>query len=295
MTLRRWIYRGLGLASGPVLAIPPSQRWMRVLGYHATSAIEQFEAQIEYLASRFEFVSTPEPKAAGQRPRVWLTFDDGDPSVVTNALPILERYSAVATLFICPSVIDTDTPFWWQVVDEAQSRGVRIDGSAVPDVSELKIMPDLRRRAIVSQAAAAIRAVTGQAPSYVQMTSRQVTQWIGAGHDVGNHTWDHPLLNMCGSDTQRKQIDLAHEWLCDVARPKTFYFAYPNGNRTDVAAEHLRSLGYEAGLMFDHRLHTASRSFDVSRIRVNAGDNLDEFKARVSGIHPFIHRLVVGR
>ena len=48
-----------------------------------------------------------------QRPVVAITFDDGYADNLHNALPLLERYSAPATVFLATGWIDRGEPFWW--------------------------------------------------------------------------------------------------------------------------------------------------------------------------------------
>ena len=68
-------------------------------------------------------------------------------------------------------------------------------------------------------------------------------------------------------------------------------FAYSNGNWTTEAEHLLVELGYESAVLFDHRVAHPGNPLRLSRTRVNADDDMDTFRARVSGIHPAIHRL----
>jgi peptidoglycan/xylan/chitin deacetylase (PgdA/CDA1 family) len=243
-------------------------RRLRVLGYHGVARAEVFERQIAWLGRHLHPVTladviaaldgAPLPKRA-----VWVTFDDGDPSVVDVALPILRRHGIRATMFVCPSVIGTDDPLWWQAIDDAR------------EVSRLKLVPDAERRAAVASTSRRVR----------QLTIDELRTFAADG-DVGNHTWSHPLLDRCDDDEQRRQVREAHEWLtASLGAPPTA-FAYPNGNAAAAARAELARLGYRIALVHDHRLARLDDSLAMSRLRV--GDHItdDRFEAIIAGVHP---------
>ena len=124
-----------------------------------------------------------------------------------------------------------------------------------------------------------------------QLTTADLHSWVESRHSVGNHTWDHPLLDMCEPMEQRRQIVAAHDWIAGHFGPKELLFAYPNGNHSTDSEAVLRELGYAVGVLFDHQVHRGAEPLRMSRIRwVNATDSVSEFKAKVSGIHPMIHK-----
>jgi peptidoglycan/xylan/chitin deacetylase (PgdA/CDA1 family) len=123
------------------------------------------------------------------------------------------------------------------------------------------------------------------------MTTIELLTWVAAGHSLGNHTWDHPLLDRCEPDEQRRQVAQAHEWITGKFDPDHLLFAYPNGNRTALSERVLRELGYRGAVLFDHRLSNLSEPLRISRLRSNADGNLARFRATLSGVHPALHAL----
>jgi peptidoglycan/xylan/chitin deacetylase (PgdA/CDA1 family) len=100
-----------------------------VLMYHRVSATEpdpwklcvtpgNFRQHIEAL-SRFADViplqqlRTHLRSRRAHRPAVAITFDDGYVDNLTEALPILQRFDAPATVFIATGWIGRSEPFWW--------------------------------------------------------------------------------------------------------------------------------------------------------------------------------------
>jgi peptidoglycan/xylan/chitin deacetylase (PgdA/CDA1 family) len=263
---------------------------LRVLAYHEIKDVDGFTAQMEHIAGRYRPVSVAEvlrwlnggplPPAA-----VWVTFDDADPTVVEHGLPVLDAYGVPATLFVCPGVVDTDRPYWWQIVEL----------TAPGEVGPLKLVDDARRLARVAELTEVYAQRHGARPTRAQLTSTQLTRWLESGRDVGNHTWDHPLLDRCDEREQERQIVMAHEWIVDRVAPEHLVFAYPNGNGAPCADAVLDRLGYRVSALFDHRLAAMIASGRLSRLRTNADADLARFRSIVSGVHPTIHRLRGGR
>lgn len=84
-----------------------------ILCYHSISndntiidvKIEEFKKQVEYLSRKYDFITLSKAvdHIAGNKlpknPSVAITFDDGYADLLTNALPILKKYNAPATIF----------------------------------------------------------------------------------------------------------------------------------------------------------------------------------------------------
>ena len=189
-------------------------------------------------------------------------------------------------------MIDSTEPFWWEVIEMAIAEKVELEGRLVGpgELSRLKLVHNNERRVQVQKIGEALEDRIGRPPIGEQLTTGDLHRWVAAGNSLGNHTWDHPLLDMCEPQEQRRQIVVAHDWLADRFSPKDLLFAYPNGNYSPAAEAILRELGYAVGVLFDHRVHRGRNPLYMSRIRVNSADGLSEFKAKVSGIHPVIHR-----
>ncbi|MFF0292352.1 polysaccharide deacetylase family protein [Kitasatospora sp. NPDC004614] len=277
---------------------------LAVLAYHGIDDPAAFRAQMERLASTAHPVSPEQVARAAEHRRplpprsVLVTFDDGEPTVLTHALPVLARLRIPAAAYVITDLIDTDRPYWWTEAAQLIRRGGHtrtlhgLDSGAA--VHHLKTVPDAERlRALAELRATAKR----QAPPQRQLTAAELLALVSGGLTVGNHTASHPCLDHC-SDTQLDaQLVRAHgrltEWL---GHPPTT-FAYPNGNHDPRAETVLRTLGYRTAFLFDHR-HTAlapAERLRISRLRVNSHTGRDRFDTILSGLHPAVHRLRGGR
>lgn len=153
-------------------------------------------------------------------------------------------------------------------------------------LDELKRLPDEERRILVAKVAEEITVRTGAKPARRQLTTQQLRRWAEAGHQVGNHTWDHPCLDRCAEPEQVRQVHTAAEWLDGELPDGNLVFAYPNGNWASAAEVELRRLGVRVGLRFDHRLTRISEPpLRWSRLRIDADAPLERFRAVLSGAH----------
>lgn len=217
---------------------------------------------------------------------LWVTFDDGDRSTIVDAAPVLERHGVPATAFVCPGLLDAGRAPWWEVVLRATARGhhVELGGAALqgqPAVGALKRVPDDVRREVVAQLANRV-GDTADPP----VTVEDLQRWRAAGCDLGNHTWDHPCLDRCTPVVQREQIDRAAGWLDRHGLWDRRVFAYPNGDRTDVAEQHLEEQRYDLVALFDHHLATRRGGpLRVSRLRLDAGAGSSRTAAVSCGVH----------
>lgn len=270
---------------------------LRVLAYHEVADEEVFSDQMRVLRSSFSPVDAEQVAAWCNEGRplpdraVWVTFDDGHPSVFERAAPVLEDHDIQATAFICSAVIDTNEPYWWQVLERAASLGL-LEGQLSDIRLEMKSAPDAQRRSRIEQLRAQLtaRAHDQFAP---QATTEALQGWTAAGHTLGNHSHDHPMLDRCRVDTATEQIRMADALLRRLDPRGPRLFAYPNGAWTSAVEGELRRLDYEVAVLFDHRL--VSQGADplrLSRLRVDADAPLDRFRAIVSGVHSSaFHRL----
>ena len=266
----------------------------RVLAYHDVPDPIPFSRQLDLICKNYRPISGADvvtARAAGrQLPHraIWLTFDDAHPGVLAHALPLLAERQLPATLFVCPGLVDTDLPYWWQVIEVAIARGLSIefDGKIWSDpslITYLKSVPDTVRRAVVADVTAEISG-SGDVITVQQVTSEQLRSWLNAGLELGNHTWDHPCLDTCTDEQQRDQIIAADDWLRRLVGRSTRLFAFPNGNVTPASRRILADLGYTVTALFDHRLSRLNGP-EVSRLRVDACASAERFCAIASGAH----------
>ncbi|MFC8722283.1 polysaccharide deacetylase family protein [Kitasatospora sp. NPDC057198] len=276
-------------------------RRLAVLAYHGIDDPGAFRAQMERLARTARPVGLEEVARAAEHRRplparsVLVTFDDGDRTVFTEALPVLVRLGIPAAAYVITDLIDGDQPYWWTEAAHLLGRGGGraealhgLDPSAA--VRRLKTLADGQRQLALAELRATAK---HQAPRQRQLGRGELHTLAHAGVAIGNHTASHPCLDRCTDTDLDDQLVRAHDRLTHwMGRPPTS-FAYPNGNYDPRADRVLRTLGYRTGFLFDHRhaeLAPAHR-LRISRLRVNSHTGRDRFDTILSGLHPAVHRL----
>lgn len=302
-TLRSSLRSGLRTGGDTLMRRSPAQWWfggraasrLAVLGYHGVDDPEGFARQLDRLTRIARPVSLDEVEQAIEHRRplpgraVLITFDDGERSVHTHGLPLLRERGIPAVAFVIPSLVGTDTPFWWHEVDRlvAEGAGVERNGSA-GWLRHLKAVPQAERLAALERLRAG-RAAVRQA----QLTADEVRALDAGGVRVENHSLTHPLLDRCDDADIRTEIGDAHDLLTKILGRAPRSFAYPNGN-WDVRAERvLHELGYRTAFLFDHRLgpRLPDHPLRVSRLRIASATPPDRFETILSGLHPAVHGL----
>ncbi len=294
------------LRSRPVTALARmvTRGRLRILAYHGVSDPDAFAAQMRFLVGDYTPVGEDAVVAAigngAELPdrAAWVTFDDGDPSVVANGLPTLVRLGIPATMFVCPGLIESGEPFWWRVTDWAADNATELVAAACQaagvtpghPTEALKQVADTRRRQVVEHLLAE---VPEPPPAWRQLEERELEAWLGAGMALGNHSWDHPCLDRCPPEEQVDQIHRAHRWLTDRLGAPPRSFAYPNGNFSTVVDGALAELGYDLGLLYDNRLaDLGSSPLRLSRLMLEADQAPARLAGVLSGAQPALRRML---
>lgn len=273
-----------------------SSRRVRVLGFHDVRDPRAFADQLDWIGTHYRTVTAQavaDSLHGGEAlppSAVWITFDDGDRSVVRQALPLLRERGMTATAFVCGGWIDSDEVPWWHTLEAASAAGLlELEDVGTADEVQarlrLKRLDDTARRQVVGELAARLDACGARPPSR-QWDAADLAAWLAAGNDVGNHSWDHPVLDTCDADQQRWQVRRAHDRLTALTGSAPTVWAWPNGDAAPAASDELRSLGYRLVVSYDHRLmRRRADPSAVSRLRLDAGADISRTRAIVSGAH----------
>jgi peptidoglycan/xylan/chitin deacetylase (PgdA/CDA1 family) len=273
---------------------------LAVLAYHDVRDPGRFAAQLDWLGHHTRLVSLEDviDAVAGHRTlperAVLITFDDGHRSVLDHALPLLQERGAPAAVYVVAGVIGTDLPLWTDEVRHLWTAGGRVEGVPAADGSDLvramkAVGDDARRRALAELQERA----SSPAPRQRQLEAEDLLRLEAGGVAVGNHSLSHPCLPRCDDATIDHEVTESHRLLTDLLGHPPRSFAYPNGDVDDRVADAVRRAGHPVAFLFDHRLTDLPPAdpLRISRLRVNADEGLDRFRAIVSGLHSALHRL----
>lgn len=269
-----------------------SNKALRVLAYHTVPNSDVFKLQINYLKENYSLISVDElrqalfcNKSLPKKPLL-VTFDDGDISVFENGYPVLKQFAVPSAMFIITRLIDTQNTFWCRWVEKVFEKQGKSYIEARKQVNHLKSVPENERLEYLRSLPKV---------DSVQLTSAEINQLNKSGMFIGNHTHTHPMINNCTSDQIKAEMHLAKEKFQEMDIPDNYeVFAYPNGNWEPKSENVLQEENIKMAFLFDHQLNEDISKINpmrISRIRVNADDELSEFKVKVSGLHSKILNL----
>jgi peptidoglycan/xylan/chitin deacetylase (PgdA/CDA1 family) len=277
-----------------------SEHRLTVLAYHEITDDETFSRQLDWLTTRFNPISLAQlvenvHGGSSLPPRaVLLTFDDGDPSVLKNAAPLLKQRQVPALAFVVAGLLGSTRPQWWQEARHLVEHGGRTQiatGPASRVVRELKTIPDDKRLEALENLRSTASA---EAPPAMNLSESDLVDLEQHGVDIGNHSLTHPMLDQCGSGKLEMEVELSHAILAGALGHAPVAFAYPNGNASDTAVDILKRLGYDLAFLFDHRQERLPirNPLSISRIRADAHARLQRFELLTSGLHSDLHHLL---
>lgn len=198
------------------------------------------ERHLDYLARRHRFV----PYATivdAVRTRDWsevppkslaVTFDDGHAG---NAalIPVLERYGAHPTIFICTGIVGTHRRYWW-TIDELDAK----------ERDRLMNAPDSERLARLAE-------LGGWHPEHEygeppQALSTDELARLSGSVTFEAHTRLHPILTMCEDEQAVAEIEGSKSDVERLTGAPCTAFAYPNGRYGQRELEFVKRAGFRS-------------------------------------------------
>lgn len=262
---------------------------LRVLAYHKVPNEEAFEKQVVHLKSHYNIISIPhlkkfiEGKTDLPRNPLLITFDDGDISVMEKGLPILKKHGVKSCLFIITGLINTSNDVWISRVEQHEMKNGKSYQEARKVVNLFKRIPNKDRE---------VKMQDYPEVDKQQLNTNDVKKLQKEGVYIGNHTHTHPMLDKCSSQEIIKEMSSSKQAFEELGLPGYNVFAYPNGNADENTNKTLIEANINFIFLFDHKINPVVLDpFNISRIRVDSDNELAEFKAKVSGLHPFLFNL----
>lgn len=270
-----------------------------------------FRQQIAVLRRHFDIVSLDQaldPAVPVSRPRVVLTFDDGDVGLFTHLLPIVDAEALPVTLYIATEQIQGGTPYWFdRIMNALQNPGsttIRIDADGpktwqigpetgvarwlvISDILEtLKIVsPDLREALtfeILQQAGPSQSEATPLAP----LTMDQLRELAQSPHiTIGAHSHCHNLLDQIPLEEAAHSIQESRELLQGWTDQPVDHFAYPNGNQTSALQQAVKQAGFTSATALGSKLYDPLQAnpYAIPRVLVGRYDSLERLRLRFIG------------
>ena len=271
----RWLWAALLFATGRCGA---ARRGLRrrgaivVLAFHRVLNDEQFvrtqslsgmvmrrrtfERLSAYASGRYEVADVShQPMRECGRLEVAFTFDDGWLDNYTVVFPIVRAHRIPITVFVCPGLLERETPFWPEQVAASMR-------SAIPGVSELQIENGINRlKRSPSEVQYGPISYDGDAPGGGPdwtMTWEQIEEMNAAGVAVGAHTQTHQLLTRLDEAEGRRELAGCKASLERRLSRPCYQFAYPNGNQSEQTRRLLAEAGFTQAFTMERSAWTSA-------------------------------------
>ena len=212
---------------------------------------EMFEKHLKYFKdSGWKFIKMSELKNhQNENKVVAITFDDGYLDNYSQALPLLKKYDACATLYL---VIDRHQNDWSVKKNPKHNTGVLVDEKKLSD-DHIKEMLD------------------------------------SGVFELGGHTITHPYLPNTSIEEKKHEMIECKNILETTFNTKVSSFAYPFGIYNSEDVEILENSSFESAVTTNEGVVNTNTPFELKRIKASGKDNFFAFKLRVQkGFRGFI-------
>lgn len=210
-------------------------------------APHMFERQLAWFKQHgWHFMTMAELQAAdGAQPEktVVITFDDGFEDNYTQALPLLKKYGAKATLYL---------------VEDRHNRDWSTAKKAHHDSGELAAIPKLSDEQVQQMLASGV-------------------------FELGGHTRTHCNLAVEDTGSKESEIGDSKQALEALFNTKINSFAYPFGIYKDSDPGLVEQLGYSNAVTTIDGMQADLKQdpFELKRIKISGKDNFLAFKIRI--------------
>ena len=264
----------------------------------------QFEEEIKFLATNFEITSVADiiqnidNSTKTKKAKVALTFDDGCLGVLKYAMPILQKYSCTATLYIVSDFTNhfNDLNYFDSIeIAFRLTKNKRIDLSFLdlgePSLKQedvrikymkytkkkLKIQEIVERKKntelllnLLGVSDEEMKTYMYGKEKYLFMSWEELNDLKNFGYDIGSHTHTHPTLSKIPMNKAYKELSLSYTTIKDKLKLNDLSFAYPHGNIQHIGEnipKIVKDIGYSFALTtIPNKINDTTNKYLVSRM-----------------------------
>ena len=236
-----------------------------------------FREMVSYLLSQCELLGLSESisDTRSEKVRIVCTFDDGWADNYTSAFPVVRAFKVPITVFICPSLLGKNMPFWPERTVALLNKNSQYSSSQIENkVESLKnLTPEHRERAIEGLIGRTENASHVESFSVDRTLSwAEVLEMDRSGVCFGSHTNTHQILTTIPDDQCREELFRSKQILEQVLAKPCPTFAYPNGNWSPAIRQAVAEAGFTLAVTTERRACT-SFSDPLTLSRVNVCEN----------------------
>jgi peptidoglycan/xylan/chitin deacetylase (PgdA/CDA1 family) len=223
---------------------------------------------------------------SGNKPRMAITFDDGQLDNYVNAAPILDAMGVSGTFFVPVEAVEKQTLLWHDRMAYAiASLGKRHIGKSLLSrlemgadeasnnprngVQKAKTWDASRRLHWIEEAE---ELTGGWKPAWDGMMSWDHVRDLAArGHEIGSHTLTHPRLVQCGKEELEDEIIGSRKILLEKTGAEISSFCYPNGDTDDRVLKTVDYAGFgQAVTTKEGSNNRASQRLELRRYNITS-------------------------
>lgn len=277
---------------------------------------------LKEIGRRYRFISFEEAVGGitGRSPSteygVAITMDDGYRSNIADALPVLKKYGAPATIFLPAAHIENRVPMWFDRLDyvlqlsdlEGNSfdMGDSVfrfsgDGEGGLASSYATFRQVIKKRYADEEAFHSkmeevityferrsgrnLREIFEGDPWSALLDWEEIARHQGRYVQFGSHTMDHSRVSGLKEDAQRHQLFESKRMIEKKTGNPCRYIAYPDGDWSERARNIALEAGYEAGVTTREGINrTGCDSMTLKRVSLPRTSDKAELLACVSGL-----------
>lgn len=268
--------------------------------------VEDFKSQVTTLRKSYEIVGIDDLFESERRskPRLVLTFDDGEFGLFDHLLPIVEAENLPVTVYVATGQIESGHAYWFdRVMNALQGPGVTKLNSTLgsstigPErgkarwaqisavLEALKRADPKERNTLADEIVAQADPVTGAFTPLQPMSIEQLQTL--AAHPcvtIGAHSHCHNLLDQIPVEQATTSVAKSRRLLEEWTEQSVRHFAYPNGNYTPELMQAIKGLGFTSATILEDRLVQEDHAMALPRIGVGRYDALNRLRLRMVGV-----------
>jgi peptidoglycan/xylan/chitin deacetylase (PgdA/CDA1 family) len=277
---------------------------------------------MEEIGKYYSFISFEEAVGilTGRRPpaeyALSVTMDDGYRSNIADALPILKKHNAPATIFLPAANMENRVPMWFdrldyalqssdlqgnlfQIGDSSFSFSADGNGGLAASYSVFRALMKTRytdEEAFYSKIEEVItffemhsgrnlRDIFEEDPWSALLSWEEAASHQGEFVQFGSHTMDHYRVSNLEGEALRRQLFDSKEMIEKGTGSRCRYIAYPNGDCSESARSMAQAAGYEAGVTTDEGINIRGCDrMTLKRVSLPWTSDKAELLAHVSGL-----------
>jgi peptidoglycan/xylan/chitin deacetylase (PgdA/CDA1 family) len=224
-----------------------------------------FRELVAHVVARYEPVDLreAEPGKPSSRIRVAFTFDDGWDDNYSVAFPITREFEVPLTVFLCPGLIDRNSPFWPETAVALMQavRPAAEDAEVEAAIENLKkYTTEARAQHLANLSEQARKQGISIDASNVDRTLSwaAITEMDRGGVSFGSHTQTHQILTGIPLDAARTEVRESKSEIETALNKRCDTFAYPNGSWSSQTRSLVAEEGFQLAVTTERGAWTAA-------------------------------------